>query len=483
MRSYQLSAISYQPDSSLIIHRSSLGGLRPAFTLIELTVAVGILLALMTMVGMIFHSAGKSSGQAQSSAVLHRQMLAVTDTIRHDLAAMQDGPNTGAVLGIASVVVSAAETEGAAPTPHRADVLMLLTKRTFDPYIFKNPDPSTGNYVEPSASMQVVYGHADFGRLNSAGNWMPTVQRIEGTAIAGTSDMSAAEWHLARRAVGFPAQALTAAQQNQPGIYPQIGTGTAYLTDPPILQGTADLFRDPLPLFTPWLLRLGTASVFCYFQYNGSWYRLENNTWYHFAADGYWYVYSGAGAPGSVWSRTTPVGPQQVTTVDTLVTLTAASDSLGLFPQIWFYDASQLDRRTRLDTSLAVGRTDRLASYFLPACSEFKVEFTYDDPREIELTVNGTNRTADWVDLNNDGTYQGGEPLAPKPIHWQSVPDKQQWIWSGLSVNPNTYTGAGDLRNSTDPHRWPRALRITLRAYGKGDSHAGPITQTIIHAW
>ena len=116
-----------------------------------------------------------------------------------------------------------------------------------------------------------------------------------------------------------------------------------------------------------------------------------------------------------------------------------------------------------------------------------KVEFTYDDPREIEIAWNDTSSTYEpilfeWNDFDVDGDPDSVP--APRPINWQSVPADEQWVWSQLSGEPDNYEeGAGDLRDLTHPYRWPRAIRITIRVYDPSGRFEEPITQTIVHAW
>ena len=140
--------------------------------------------------------------------------------------------------------------------------------------------------------------------------------------------------------------------------------------------------------------------------------------------------------------------------------------------------------RVVLDPTPPIGQGERLAHYYLPACSEFKVEFTYDDPREIEIDREPGSPTIGepiLFDWNGDGTV---ETPAPSPINWQSVPANEKWVWSKLSPQPNDYDdGAGDLRDLTHPYRWPKAIRITIKVYDPGGRLEEPITQTIVHAW
>ena len=107
--------------------------------------------------------------------------------------------------------------------------------------------------------------------------------------------------------------------------------------------------------------------------------------------------------------------------------------------------------RTKLDPSPPPEQIDRLAYYFLPACCYFLVEFTYDDPRQ-----------------------QAGA----SPIGWQAVPPGQQICWSKLPVDPPQQ---GQAQQPQD--RWPRALRITIRAYDQAGGLDQPVEYTLIHCW
>lgn len=428
---------------------------RSAFTLIELMVAITILVAIMAMVGMVFQTAGRSSGQAQASSTVYRQLLSATQTICRDVEAMKG--STGKVMGIATVKVQARIRETDALAEHRADVLMLLTQRPFSPFVFDQP-------VGFAEMTQVVYGHADLGVQNAAGTWT-SVNHVEATP---ESEILASQWHLARRTIGFPTAAITTAAA---------GTAPWPLTHPDFLQGKADVLRGEAAsttlsrVFTG-LFKFGSTSPLpSYFFNDGvNTYLVDNTGSYLYeAAQDHWFR---AATPPN-WTRSDN-GVTIPTSAPPPPSLADPPTGTGLtnFAKRWFYDSTSSDRRTLLDVSPATGQTDRLAAYFLPGCSEFKVEFTYDDPREIAVESDAQRSVlvttdTDWDADGNLDTHV----LAPKPINWQSVPDGEQWVWSGLSVNPN---------NPTDPFRWPRAIRITIRAYGKGGALQEPITESII---
>ena len=143
------------------------------------------------------------------------------------------------------------------------------------------------------------------------------------------------------------------------------------------------------------------------------------------------------------------------------------------------------------------GMSGRMGTYFLPACSEFKVEFTYDDPRELATL----NYQPLLTDTNSD---LAPDTPAPTAIEWHTVPAGEIYVWAGLPLEPNVYTAAAaprlDLRdrtlgsnrqtrlantvkNEVLRYRWPRALRITLRAYAPGGTLEYPLEHSIVHVW
>ena len=134
-----------------------------------------------------------------------------------------------------------------------------------------------------------------------------------------------------------------------------------------------------------------------------------------------------------------------------------------------------------------------MAQHFLPGCSEFKVEFTYDDPRELATQYNETTGvlsmlTYGWKRTDDDQNYKpSGTDVtdfvpAPMPIRWQEVPDRSIYVWSGVEVTANEMAG-DKLQNRTFPYRWPRAVRITLRSYGPLGRLDRPIEQAVIYTF
>jgi len=97
--------------------------------------------------------------------------------------------------------------------------------------------------------------------------------------------------------------------------------------------------------------------------------------------------------------------------------------------------------------------------------------------------VNPTTGQPIGADINGDGTF---DVPATSPVKWESVPDGQIMVWTGLGTEANVYppvNGVEDQRNRTFPYRWPRALRITIRAYAPGGALDYPVEQTLVHVW
>jgi len=478
----------------------------PAFTLTELLVSLVILVGMMTLIATIFATAGKSSGVAQVQTRLHRQLLQVADVMGVDLDNTLPGMDASGVVpqGVLAIAGAAVEAKDTAKSPvsvRRADVLMLLTKQRFEPFIY---DPSAHNAVLDDYK-QVVYGHADIGKVNPAnGEWFSTINYVESRTLpAGASgypvsDMLASEWHLARRVVGF---VKTAADDNgtedwPPTKAPILGTDPGgAMTDVIYDYSPPSSFLSTIhPGFYAYDQRGGVANLTEFY--------LKSGYKYRWIAPGSYYLLDAepAGSPAYWWQRTTGNqwarqeggGPNLTITRPVPVaavllsyqTQTNVLERRYRFWPGWFYDPAGAtggnSYRTRIDPMPPPGMPQRTAAYFLPSCSEFKVEFTYDDPREI--AVDPATGQPFLVDLNGDGN-----PDAPaaSPVNWQTVPRGHMYVWTGLSTDPNVYDSSDPAshRNMTFPFRWPRALRITIRAYAPGGALDYPITHSLIHVW
>jgi|GEM_PF-1636907 len=512
------------PNSSFFILHSSF---RRAFTLTELLVSLVILVGMMTLIATIFATAGKSSGAAQAQARMHRQLLQAADAILVDLTNTLPGKDAAeipkGVLAIAGVTIVARDTVRSAELPHRADVLMLLTQQQFEPFIYQHPPAGQTQFEQYK---QVVYGHADFGELSAAGEWLGVPKFVE-KALA--KQWYASEWHLARRVVGFrkPPSVVDDSTNTRACQWPLVSPAflgsdaTRAVTDVWYDVNNTITFPGILGWMNPGFYaydRSGSSSggfglYECYIERKadsssgsgGGFFRVDRRQQGEFLlekdpSDSRVYWWKRPSATG-LWKRTDarrtspdisymPDQPKPNPVVPSDYVRRGSSDSVHFWPD-WFYAPDRVKNpltdsfRTRLDPTPPPGMPQRTAAYFLPSCSEFKVEFTYDDPSEI--AVDPAKGQPILADTNGDGHV--GEPYdagalhdapAASPINWETVPPGHIFVWTGLPTDPNVYD---DLRNRTFPYRWPRALRITIRAYAPGGALDYPITHTLIHVW
>ncbi len=459
----------------------------------ELLVSVAILAGLMLMVGTVFTTATKASGKAATVTTLQRHQRQALDMLRADLAGTNPGTGVMAVAGRAFPAYDTPQQQAAAGSNpqvpiHRADVLMLFTQRPVETYVFQQRDAGGQPLAPPIAidpTVQVVYGHADFAELvespPGSGAWAFDTARlrpIEPAAANAPSPVAASDWHLARRVVAFPENVDA---RPAPGRAP----GTGPLTNPGFLEAVWDLtwdtFDDPLdpnsvlgntPVGVFWYDWTGGLHWLLRDTINNCWFRQmpeQPSRWMMFQ-DGYWYEYSGGPLP---WSRIAPdAGGNPQTYSSAVVTVPGAPQEqlLLLQPARLFYDRSAAVRRTVLDPTPPPSAADRMAFAFLPNCSDFKVEFTYDDPQEA------------WQPWG-----AGPAEDIPRPIFWEQVPDGQMWIWSQVAVGENLPSawlpsGAADVV-SQRRQGWPRAVRITLTVWDGNARSEEPLTQTLIHVF
>lgn len=476
---------------------------RPAsrgFTLMELMVSVAILLALLAMVGTIFSTASKAGGQAQALSTVYRQLANAAESIRRDLANMDPTKDT---LGIAGVLVNAPDSrkDPSIRGWHRADLLMLFTQRgDARPYVMNIGGADPNAYFQQR--MQVVYGHADVGQYNSAANPpMTAIQYIE------QAQMPAYNWHLSRRIVFVPNSVLTADVAG--GVWDNSLDSThrttfVGLTSPYYLSGLADTFSnsslDPVAWLTnpagmggyfEYSRNVNKELQYAYFPVAGGAYRYDPASgaayrwlYYDGAGSEFWYAYNPSASPLPRWERTTGSGVFAGTVAPTSPASSVPSDLDTLFrdssqynyslARLLFYNNDNaINRRTVIDPSPPAGYPGLLANQFLPNCTDFRVEYTYDDPRGVTLTRDDPLNTVSlpvWPILDP----QAAQAFV-RPITWRQVDSGQQIIWSRLSVLPSN--------DRTDPHRWPRAIRITLKSVDVGGRLADPVTYSIVHCW
>jgi len=493
---------------------------RTAFTLTELLVSIAILIGMMGIMAMVFSTATRASGQAQTSTALYRRLRQVAASIKTELENMAPSE---AIMAVAGVDQLAYETPEDVPNGrssyHRADMLMLLSEGRFTPYIYR----PRGN-DEFDTKRLVVFGHANIGKLGPDGASWLNVRYLENDG--GPSPIPASQWHLARRVIGFPTDTLS----------PSDGTGTWPLTGPAWTgavntgEECADVYEapysqmiGPLPIlrgFFRYSTSNGTLQIVHYdMPHTLSIPNTPNEPcafdrqagFYFLWKDGYWYrqgynVGSYARPDKEQWERMEngiPRNPQNDADGIPCPPQVLENPPLSVFRHWrwadWFRDVSDPGRgRSWLDPAPPIGQEERLAHYFLPGCTDFKVEFTWDDPREIAVdSATGEPILFDWDEDNT------AETPSPQPINWVSVPPGEIWVWSQIGTQTGYYDAqGGDLRDLTSPpgpppdpsspefqtwprfiQRWPRAIRITLRAVDPSGRLAEPVTWTVTHAW
>ena len=214
--------------------RFRVGSARPAFTLVELVVSIGILLLMLSLAGQVFSVTVKSTGQATALTRVNQSLRQFERILRDDLRNVQPGHS---MILIQGNPVNAywtqdgreADDDGnpsngyphandpereqaraipagpSIPAKPRADLLMIFSARKARSYT--NPDVT-------SNLQQVVYGHAELGEYVANPN--PTgphdqFELVQGPAafpsVNGYPDPTAVSpvpsehWHLARRSV------------------------------------------------------------------------------------------------------------------------------------------------------------------------------------------------------------------------------------------------------------------------------------------
>lgn len=485
---------------------------RSGFTLAELLVSLVILVAMMTMVAMIFSTAGKSSGVAQAQTRLHRQLQQVMDTIKRDLE--NSGPDGSTpLLAIANVQINAKDLPQSKDprqsrlVPHRADLLMVITAQPFEPFIYQSRPGGIDNTTF-AAARQVVYSHANVGKLDINGNWLPASIRYVETHGA-TDAFSASQWHLTRRVLGFaqPGSNLQGAGWAAPATmvdptFTGAASGTNVLLPAPVTK-IADVAAYPTGLtgllpsaptepngpfhgvykYT-WDSGAGTYQLYdCYADRPFGWFRylglagLPVFKLDGLAPDLFWWEWKNSPNRWELVFPSGPASPQPSPNVPPVRPTTP-------WPDYWYNGSAT---RTQIDPMPPAGMSSRMASYFLPSCAEFKVEFTYDDPNELAVHQDVRVAALNYQPLLLDNVSNPNNPAntpAPTPIRWQSVPPGEQWVWYGVPVEGSLYSAPpGDLRDKTFPFRWPKALRITIRAYAPGGALDYPVEQTLVHVW
>jgi len=403
--------------------RYGLSVARPAFTLAELVVSIGILVLMMSLVGQVFNLTVKSTGQATALTEVMQQLRAFEQTLRDDLRGVQPG---NSLILIQGNPVNAYWTQngkdadddptadGAGPStgyPHaadperekadgsgnavqpRADILMIFTARPGVSFADAGASQLTSNL------QQVVYGHAELGEYVPSGADDPKYQFEEGPTafptdtLAGAeypsdkkvSPVPAAQWHLARRSVLLlptdPPTALT----------PPVTS----LDDLRLLEGQTDVignFRYEDQVLRPQLSPATSLSI--------------GEPWFLPA------IFGDVTRPYAQWKK----------------------------PFL----------RSKLDPAPPALFASRIGNYLLPNCASFKVEWTLN-PRS-EFVAGRLDRTNEvfWFDPGDNG-----DPAKPAdmPDPLRSLGDRVAALKKGSSQCGANDTLCRSLESLLDDRR------------------------------
>ena len=422
---------------------------RSGFTLVELIVSIAVLIGLMAMVGVIFATATTAATTGTATMSVQRRLRMARKIILHDLANFDPAEGALAVYGWEQLAYASAddrqsgralnETRGNNYRPpnrdyHRADVLFLTPRMGATPYGVRAPKV-TGEYL------LVTYGHADFAVLDDRGTADPgddawptattAFQRVNNPPTANDigndpSIIAGGSWHLARQAIVGTAAATGFSNEVTDG-------GCRGTTVSASLQGinNADYIR---------MTRAGRENA-------------------------------GNGEPGADFLYDVPLD-------DLLATW--ASATTGIENRLYFLGTGP-NRRMLCDPAVTLAQRGRMAYHFLPACTEFRVEVTYDTPEMIWphygigqpptnwFTIPSGYR-AEWVRGEYVNKAEPREVTDAPPDKWRNV------IRNGtaqgayrLLVNPAT--GLADpiytpqVAPDPDDPPFPTAIRITLRVF------------------
>ena len=241
---------------------------RPAFSLAELVVAVGVLALMFALVGQVFSLTLKSTGQARALTDTNQLLREFERTLRNDLAHVQSGSSVMVIQGnpvraywtqngkdadsdredaqtgrgpdngyphSKDVLREVADDSGRLEWP-RADVLMIFSA---------HGEGGSGTFERPSPNQAVVYGHAELGDYVRSGpnqwSWQPlgpdpmfplTASNRNPAAPnnSAVAPVPAEQWHLARRSVVLVQGASSG--------------GVGMLFDDKILLGATDVVTD-----------------------------------------------------------------------------------------------------------------------------------------------------------------------------------------------------------------------------------------------
>ncbi len=475
---------------------------RSGFTLAELLVSIGILLVMLGLVGQVMNITVQATGQATALTEVNRSLRILEQTLRDDLQSVNNGSG---VLVIQGNPINAYLTQDGFDAdddpknpldgyphesdpererngmpdfvePPRADLLMFFTQRQSSSYVTYPTTSFAGTTPEAVRSnvQQVVYGHAYLGEyeLNAGGTYNFLAYPDAFPNFPELSPTPAENWHLARRVVHL----LTGSNGIPEWVnYNKTSADRLGPVETNLLPSNATAYR----------LLTGQSDVVYNFDYDKNVLTMDP---------------SGAVYP-------------------------------FFYPEI-FNSRTRPFSRSFLDTSPPALIAERLGHYFIPFCSTFKVEWTFDPRAAFVGGKLADENQVLWIDLGNlsdddPPTLAGNDPLASITRVQLEAADigpaaafranNLGALMTGLSLGeaPNLYSlenrfGRGK-KNSADPlwlasgygdgtaanfaafvanrggtddpirdELFPTALRITVDVYDDGKRLARPIRHVMV---
>ncbi len=439
--------------------RYGLSVARPAFTLAELVVSIGILVLMMSLAGQVFNLTVKSTGQATALTEVMQQLRAFEQTLRDDLRGVQPGNSLILIQGnpvnaywtqsgkdadddgnpsddkgyphAADPEREKADGSGNAVQP-RADILMIFTARPGVSYVEAGTSPLTSNL------QQVVYGHAELGEYVTsevAGQkykFEPAPQAFPTDTLAGAeypsdkkvSPVPAAQWHLARRSVLL--------LPNNPPV--SLTPPLTSLDDPRLLECQTDVFQPE------------AVGAVRNFRYEDDVLRPQ--------------LSPTTGLPmGDPWFLPAIFG-----------------DVTKPYPQ-WKNPFA----RSKLDPAPPALYANRIGDYLLPNCASFEVEWTLNPRSEfVAGRLDGVNEVF-WFDPGDNGDPAN---TVPKPDPLRSLGDRVAALKPGGSTacatndtacknllkNLDSLLSQGSYLDALPPYSLSDRFRV--RNPAEGDSNA-----------